>query len=117
MFQDVRFYSSLFQYTPDPTPGWGPDIPAHITPQKTAGAPDVPATFGSYWEAENNAYCSVVGTSAPACSGKDVVEIYMHVCKCIWSILSGKVKAGVLNCPEPHVPFATVWLKHRCSLA
>ena len=57
-------------YTASPTPGWWApnDIPAHITPTKSAGAPDVPNILPSYWDSESSAYCSVGGSVSGECA-------------------------------------------------
>ena len=73
MFGDVRSYQELtaFGYVPQTTPGWSIDIPPHISPVKTAGAPDAPVVMPEYWNAESAAHCAttgcaVTGSNAPA---------------------------------------------------
>mmetsp|Transcript_32971 Transcript_32971/g.27918 ORF Transcript_32971/g.27918 Transcript_32971/m.27918 type:complete len:89 (+) Transcript_32971:3-269(+) len=66
--QGVDGIDEPFIYMPTSSPGWINDINAHITPVKTAGAPDVPATFATYWNAQSNAYCSVGGTVSGNCA-------------------------------------------------
>ena len=54
---------------------WTNDIEAHISPTKSAGAPDVPTVLPDYFNAESNAYCSVGGSVSGNCSP---VASYVH---------------------------------------